>query len=187
MCTSQVLYQIEVPWDTYLPSGILGDRELQLVRRYDKAAKETQAQLLQVRRGAPRASLRWVLAGGRGGGGISACVARRGVAGQGVACLVGWGTPDRNSKSNSALSPPPSRVLWRRFSCALGHLCVCQGDACSPGSYARVYNRPRLAVRCLTRDETLALPLLPLRRLSFPVLDDSRPTAWRTRICSSPY
>ena len=51
MCTSQVLYQIEVPWDTYLPSGILGDRELQLVRRYDKAAKETQAQLLQVRGG----------------------------------------------------------------------------------------------------------------------------------------
>lgn len=47
MSTDQVLYRLEVPWDSYLPSGIVSAHELQLVRRYDKAARDTQVELLE--------------------------------------------------------------------------------------------------------------------------------------------
>jgi len=37
----------EIPWDTYLTARLISDRDLQLIKRYDKAPKEQQAQLLK--------------------------------------------------------------------------------------------------------------------------------------------
>lgn len=37
----------EIPWDTYLTARLISDRDLQLIKRYDKAPKETQTSLLK--------------------------------------------------------------------------------------------------------------------------------------------
>ena len=37
----------EIPWDTYLTARLISDRDLQLIKRYDKAPKENQASLLK--------------------------------------------------------------------------------------------------------------------------------------------
>ena len=37
----------EVPWETYLTARLISDRDLQLIKRYDKANRESQAQLLK--------------------------------------------------------------------------------------------------------------------------------------------
>jgi V-type H+-transporting ATPase subunit H len=37
----------EIPWDTYLTARLITDKDLQLIKRYDKAPKEQQAQLLK--------------------------------------------------------------------------------------------------------------------------------------------
>lgn len=37
----------EIPWDTYLTARLISDRDLQLIKRYDKATKESQASLLK--------------------------------------------------------------------------------------------------------------------------------------------
>ncbi len=37
----------EIPWDTYLTARLIYDRDLQLIKRYDKASKENQASLLK--------------------------------------------------------------------------------------------------------------------------------------------
>lgn len=37
----------EIPWDTYLTARLISDRDLQLIKRYDKAPKENQATLLK--------------------------------------------------------------------------------------------------------------------------------------------
>ena len=49
----------EIPWDTYLTARLISDRDLQLIKRYDKAAKEQQARLLKEVRAALLARDRW--------------------------------------------------------------------------------------------------------------------------------
>merc|ERR1712159_437633 len=36
----------QVPWDTYQKADLISDRELQLIKRYDKQTRETQQRLL---------------------------------------------------------------------------------------------------------------------------------------------
>ena len=45
LTTGSVLKR-EIPWDTYLTARLISDKDLQLIRRYDKANRETQNQLL---------------------------------------------------------------------------------------------------------------------------------------------
>ena len=49
--TSATVLKREVPWDTYLTARLISDKDLQLIRRYDKANRETQEQLLNEVRG----------------------------------------------------------------------------------------------------------------------------------------
>lgn len=43
--TTQVLER-EVPWETYMTARLISDRDLQLIRRYDKKDPQTQEALL---------------------------------------------------------------------------------------------------------------------------------------------
>lgn len=43
--TASVLRR-DIPWDTYLTARLISDKDLQLIRRYDKASRESQNQLL---------------------------------------------------------------------------------------------------------------------------------------------
>lgn len=36
----------DIPWETYLTARLISDRDLQLIRRYDKRNAETQQDLL---------------------------------------------------------------------------------------------------------------------------------------------
>ena len=46
-----------IAWEAYLQSGILSDRDVQIIRRFDKRDKFTQAALWEkARRRAPRAA-----------------------------------------------------------------------------------------------------------------------------------
>ena len=44
--TSSVLTK-HIPWETYLTARLVSDRDLQLIRRYDKATRETQLELMK--------------------------------------------------------------------------------------------------------------------------------------------
>lgn len=46
LTTSSVLKR-DIAWDTYLTARLISDRDLQLIRRYDKKNPETQEDLLQ--------------------------------------------------------------------------------------------------------------------------------------------
>lgn len=46
LSTASVLRR-EIPWETYLTARLISDRDLQLIKRYDKASRETQEQLLK--------------------------------------------------------------------------------------------------------------------------------------------
>lgn len=37
----------EIPWETYLTARLISDKDLQLIKRYDKAARESHTQLLK--------------------------------------------------------------------------------------------------------------------------------------------
>ena len=45
--TAAAVLKREIPWDTYLTARLISDKDLQLIRRYDKANRDTQAQLLK--------------------------------------------------------------------------------------------------------------------------------------------
>ena len=45
--STPVVLRREVPWETYLTARLISDRDLQLIKRYDKANRESQAQLLK--------------------------------------------------------------------------------------------------------------------------------------------
>lgn len=52
-----LLTSVSVPWDTFVSAGVLVDRDVQLIRRFDKRDKFTQAALWEKARrtGAMRA------------------------------------------------------------------------------------------------------------------------------------
>ena len=46
LSTTAVLKR-DVPWETYLTARLISDRDLQLIRRYDKHSRSVQRDLLQ--------------------------------------------------------------------------------------------------------------------------------------------
>jgi hypothetical protein len=46
LSTSSILKR-DIAWDTYLTARLISDRDLQLIRRYDKRSAETQKDLLE--------------------------------------------------------------------------------------------------------------------------------------------
>ena len=45
--TEQVLKSHEVPWESFTSLRLISDRDAQLIRKYDKRKRETQAELLE--------------------------------------------------------------------------------------------------------------------------------------------
>ena len=45
--------QRDIPWETYMTARLITDKDLQLIRRYDKRSDELQASLLDEVRGLP--------------------------------------------------------------------------------------------------------------------------------------
>ncbi len=44
--TASVLRR-DLPWETYTTARLISDRDLQLIRKYDKRSRETQEELLE--------------------------------------------------------------------------------------------------------------------------------------------
>lgn len=47
LTTEQVLRNREVPWESFTSLRLISDRDVQLIRKYDKRKRETQAELLE--------------------------------------------------------------------------------------------------------------------------------------------
>ncbi len=45
--TEQVLKSHEVPWESFTSLRLISDRDAQLIRKYDKRKRDTQAELLE--------------------------------------------------------------------------------------------------------------------------------------------
>ena len=45
--TEQILKTHEVPWESFTSLRLISDRDAQLIRKYDKRKRETQAELLE--------------------------------------------------------------------------------------------------------------------------------------------
>ena len=52
----QLLASQAVPWETFVSAGVLADRDVQLIRRFDKRDKFTQAALWEKARAAAQKS-----------------------------------------------------------------------------------------------------------------------------------
>ena len=47
LSTEQILKTHEVPWESFTSLRLISDRDAQLIRKYDKRKRETQAELLE--------------------------------------------------------------------------------------------------------------------------------------------
>lgn len=47
LTTEQILKTREVPWESFTSLRLISDRDVQLIRKYDKRKRETQAELLE--------------------------------------------------------------------------------------------------------------------------------------------
>ena len=45
--TEQILKSHEVPWESFTSLRLISDRDAQLIRKYDKRKRDTQAELLE--------------------------------------------------------------------------------------------------------------------------------------------
>ncbi len=45
LTTASVLHR-DLPWETYTTARLISDRDLQLIKKYDKRSRETQQELL---------------------------------------------------------------------------------------------------------------------------------------------
>lgn len=47
LSTDQILKTHEVPWESFTSLRLISDRDAQLIRKYDKRKRDTQAELLE--------------------------------------------------------------------------------------------------------------------------------------------
>lgn len=47
LTTEQILKTREVPWESFTSLRLISDRDVQLIRKYDKRKRDTQAELLE--------------------------------------------------------------------------------------------------------------------------------------------
>lgn len=45
--TTSTILRREIPWETYLTARLISGKDLQLIRRYDKASRDSQKELLK--------------------------------------------------------------------------------------------------------------------------------------------